>query len=117
MTNSRTIGIVMAIVGNLLIACSLILQKWVHMVIAAKRIEISRSRAASATSVSVMSVREHERPPPRSWSHESTESHESTGSNAPDSAEHEAMRHPLFWCAIAGLIIGEIGCAAVQLAQ
>ncbi|KAL1503330.1 hypothetical protein AB1Y20_011382 [Prymnesium parvum] len=75
MLTNRALGIVMAIVANLLIACSLILQKWVHMAIS---------------------------PAPHAADPSSRKSSDA-------SEELAVTRHPLFWCAITGLVVGEIG--------
>ena len=94
MITNKVIGIVLAIVANLLIACSLVLQKWVHMLIAARSVGVASAATRVSGSTRASGVR-------------------SSGADAEadgvDEAHAAATKHPLFWCAIAGLIVGEVG--------
>ena len=56
-------GVILAVSGNLVIACALALQKWVHNTIANRPVELRQP----------------------------------------------ASRHPLFWVALVGLMVGEVG--------
>lgn len=82
----QTAGIAIAVAANLLIACSLVMQKWVHKTIDGRTPApgACRGDVEAAMTVAV------------------------TG-KAKEDRDSLTFRHPFFWVALLGLIVGEIG--------